>query len=557
MNTWSIWFDFAATLIIGGLAVTAWRHRFAPGALPFMVFTLAQSQWSIGILFCIGGTTVAVKLAWMYFYMGAAYICLLSWVAMALQMSGAAREFSRKTLVGTALGITALYLLAVSNWQGWFLAEIRVAGNQLQGRRGPFYWLTLGSLYGLFLWGVILFIRQYGRSCGLRRRRAGLMLVSIVPMLLLNLVNVYCIQRYHRSLPEPFPIFFAITDLIMAWGIFRWRFFDIMPVAQAVVAEKMGDSLIILDTQDDIVALNPAAQRLLGKDPEALVGAKLREVFDFWPSLCQAVSDGTLKTVEERCELGGMRHFQIHLTPLRDPRQRPLGKVILLHDMTEQKQAAARLLEQQKALAILTERDRISRELHDGQGQIWGYFNMQLEAARSLIARNNAAGAAELLAQLAGVVRTVHAGIRESIDGLQTAAAAAGDLLQRLSEYLDWFGRNYGIRTELAVAGESLAGKLSPVTEAQLLRIVQEALANAKKHANPSRILVTVAGGAGRATITVEDDGCGFEPDPGQRNRRSYGLKIMRERAEDIGGELRVESAVGSGTRVTVSVRLE
>ncbi|TCL70732.1 PAS domain S-box-containing protein [Hydrogenispora ethanolica] len=319
----------------------------------------------------------------------------------------------------------------------------------------------------------------------------------------------------------------------------------------------MGDSLIILDTQDYIVALNPAAQRLLGKDPEALVGAKLREVFDFWPSLCQAVSDGALKTVEERCELGGMRHFQIHLTPLRDPRQRPLGKVILLHDMTEQKQAAARLLEQQKALAILTERDRISRELHDGQGQIWGYFNMQLEAARSLIARNNAAGAAELLAQLAGVVRTVHAGIRESIDGLQTAAAAAGDLLQRLSEYLDWFGRNYGIRTELAVAGESLAGKLSPVTEAQLLRIVQEALANAKKHANPSRILVTVAGGAGRATITVEDDGCGFEPDPGQRNRGSYGLKIMRERAEDIGGELRVESAVGSGTRVTVSVRLE
>jgi signal transduction histidine kinase len=95
--------------------------------------------------------------------------------------------------------------------------------------------------------------------------------------------------------------------------------------------------------------------------------------------------------------------------------------------------------------------------------------------------------------------------------------------------------------------------RLRPEVEHAALRIVQEALANAVKHAQPDRIALTLVAREGRVTVTVRDDGAGFDPaDSGARH--GLGLRLMGERAAEVGGELRVESQPGRGTTVEVSL---
>ena len=114
--------------------------------------------------------------------------------------------------------------------------------------------------------------------------------------------------------------------------------------------------------------------------------------------------------------------YQIRTLPLTTPQGNLLGKTILFKDITEQKRDEAKIIDQEKALSIMTERERLGRELHDGNGQLWSYINMQVEAARSLIEKKDFTEADVLLEKLVGVTQDMHVDIRESITGLQLTA---------------------------------------------------------------------------------------------------------------------------------------
>ena len=233
-----------------------------------------------------------------------------------------------------------------------------------------------------------------------------------------------------------------------------------------------------------------------------------------------------------------------------------MGKAIIFKDITEQKCNQAKLLEHAKALSILTERERLGRELHDGPGQLWSYIHMQVEAARTFLEKKDPVQAEALLARLAGVTRDMHVDIRESITGLQLAAATEQGIWQNVEEYLQWFKQNYGIDTVLTVSNEFAARLLSPTTEVQLLRIIQEALTNIRKHAGASQVRVMVRIDGNLADILVEDNGTGFDFATAAVKKGSFGLKIMQERAAEIGTQFDIRSKSGAGTTIILQVPL-
>jgi len=152
------------------------------------------------------------------------------------------------------------------------------------------------------------------------------------------------------------------------------------------------------------------------------------------------------------------------------------------------------------------------------------------------------------------VAREADIDIRESILGLRVALTE-GRLWPALATYLEQYEERYGIHTDLRQPEALSDGAFEPQVEVQLLRIIQEALTNARKHSRARSVCVRFAAQNGCAQITVQDDGCGFDPAEAYGDSAGrVGLRVMSERAEEIGGSLAVQSAPGEGTQVVVTV---
>jgi signal transduction histidine kinase len=209
----------------------------------------------------------------------------------------------------------------------------------------------------------------------------------------------------------------------------------------------------------------------------------------------------------------------------------------------------ARLLERSRELSIVEERNRLARELHDAVSQKLFGLVLNAEAAATLLDRDPAA-AADQVARLGELAQEALGELRELIFELRPASLEDEGLAATLRKHVDMLRRVHGRDVELRISGA-----VQPAAEdADVFRIAQEALNNALRHAEAERIELRLAGRDGRLTLTVADDGAGFDPAaPGVRSRR-LGLTSMEERARALGGTLAVVSRPGDGTTVTLEV---
>ena len=237
--------------------------------------------------------------------------------------------------------------------------------------------------------------------------------------------------------------------------------------------------------------------------------------------------------------------------------ERLSGHLILLYETTDQKRAHRQIVEQQRALATLRERDRLARELHDGLGQLLGYVKLQAEALRGMLQRGQQSNADTCLAQLAAVAQDAHADVREYIMSARTGLAPDAGFFAALETYIQRFSEHSGVRTSLDIQPGLLDEAFEPMVAAQLLRIVQEALTNVRKHARAGKAAVGLRLRDGCAEVSIEDDGAGFDSGAlDSSGGRRFGLRFMKERAEEVGGSFLVSSSPGGGSRITICVPL-
>lgn len=214
----------------------------------------------------------------------------------------------------------------------------------------------------------------------------------------------------------------------------------------------------------------------------------------------------------------------------------------------------AHLHQKLSRLAVAEERLRIAHEMHDGLAQVLAYVNTKAQAVREFLKTGRTEQAEQQLEQLAGAAREVYADVRESIIGLRAVAKGDRTLGEAIMAHVATFQNETGIECRLDVDPDL---RLSPVVELQLLRIVQEGLANVRKHARARSAEVMIARADGRVTVQVKDDGSGFNPaELGRSEFPRFGLATMRERAESLGGTMVLESMPGAGTTIVVDVPL-
>ena len=210
----------------------------------------------------------------------------------------------------------------------------------------------------------------------------------------------------------------------------------------------------------------------------------------------------------------------------------------------------ARLLERSRELSIVEERNRLARELHDSVSQKLFGIVLTAEAAGTLLERDTAAAGAQIT-RLGELAQEALTELRELIFELRPASLEQEGLAATLRKQVDMLRRLHGRDIELRIAGTAHA---APEAEGEVLRIAQEALNNALRHAGEGRIELRLEARDSRLVVTVADDGVGFDPAaPGVRSRR-LGLTSMEERARALGGTLAVVSRPGDGTTVTLEV---
>ena len=203
-------------------------------------------------------------------------------------------------------------------------------------------------------------------------------------------------------------------------------------------------------------------------------------------------------------------------------------------------------------LAVAEERLRIAHEMHDGLAQVLAYVNTKAQAVKELLRNNRPEEATKHLDQLAAAAREVYGDVRESIIGLRNAAVPGRSLGDAIHDYVRSWEAQHGITCRVRIDRDL---RLSDNAELQLQRIVQESLANVRKHAQAKHVDVTLQQADGKIVTTVQDDGLGFKPELlGRAEFPRFGLATMRERAESIGGTVRLDSSPGEGTRVTVEI---
>jgi signal transduction histidine kinase len=226
-----------------------------------------------------------------------------------------------------------------------------------------------------------------------------------------------------------------------------------------------------------------------------------------------------------------------------------VGAVLLIVRRRLQQQEIRRAKAEAEFSAILSERNRVAREIHDTLAQGLAAISMQLELAKNVPAGDRA-GVDRCLGEAHRLVRENLAEARETIWNMRSQALETHDLAGALEGILQQLTAGRPIAVEFGVGGRRR--RLAPRTENELLRLGQEAMTNAVKHAEPKRIAVSLEYGEKRVELAVTDDGIGFDPESAAAGVGRFGLVGMRERATQLGARLEITSAPGHGTRVAL-----
>jgi len=237
--------------------------------------------------------------------------------------------------------------------------------------------------------------------------------------------------------------------------------------------------------------------------------------------------------------------------PIRDETGRVVRVVGTVMDVTERNrvQEALRASEKSRQAAVMAERDRVVRDVHDTLAHAFTGVIVQLEAADDAASRGLEAEAGAHVARAEAMARAGLQEARRSVMALRPQALEGNDLSAALRELVMRMTDGTSVISEFAQAG--VARRLPPAWDEHLLRIGQEALTNAIRHGRARRIVMELDFSDDAVQLRLTDDGRGFDTSSAFDG---LGLAGIKARASSIGGHLSISSAAGSGTTISVSV---
>lgn len=571
--TKDVWLSLAAALLLAALGLYTWHRRGVPAGKPFLVASVLGSLLLLTIALENAAVIPAIKVTWYQWQYAVQMLAVTAGTCIALEYTYPGRWLTRRNLALLAfpplLTIASIIFAPQLIWQRLWVGP----GGTVVATYTP-----LGMLPSVYAWGLLLvntaaFLWLFAHSPQ-HRWPVVLMLSGQIAGRVLILMDI-------AAVPGFIEIDLTVLAVLAPWAAYAvallgFHILDPLPAARQAALVQMSEGMVVLDTGQRIASVNPAASAMLEISATRSRGRLLKELLPAFATLPPCVASFPSRRVGEPAEInfskGADEHwYAVDHSLLSDFRGQCVGYLLMLRDVTEQKRARMQILEQERALATLQERERLARELHDGVAQQLAAAHLQANSAKLLYAHSQGEQLQACLDSLADTTLQAEADLREYLLGVKSTTAGARPLFPTLRAYLAQFTRSYGIPIDLAVPAELEEEGLPPDVEVQLVRIIQEALTNVRKHAyvrperpgdgihvdayEPchARIVFSLAGA--QARVVIADDGCGFDPAAEVCENNRYGLRSMEERAHAVGGSLAVVSNPGQGTQVTMLVR--
>jgi len=338
-----------------GLAYFVWRRYRRPKVTWCVLLILAVAGWLVGYALELGSATLSAKILWAKIqYLGIGMVPF-AWLAFVLRYTGQDRWLTPRNLALLAIvRLVTLALVWTTELHGLVFQNVRLdpSGSFLVVDFGLWFWVDTAYAYLLLTIGSVALLQQLLSASYPYRGQAAALLIGVsIPWV----VQVLSLSNLN---PVPYldltPFSFLFTVLAAVWGVAQFRLFDIVPVARDAVIRSMSDGLIVLDPWNRVVDINPAAQRIIGQRRGEALDLEPARVLFAEPDLIVRRRDGAEEVHSEIVLTEGEehRHYDLCITPLHDGRDRLVGQLIHLSDITEHRRADE---EREKLIARLEE----------------------------------------------------------------------------------------------------------------------------------------------------------------------------------------------------------
>jgi PAS domain S-box-containing protein len=556
-----IW-PFIGTIIMNLLMIThIFKKRRMDGATEFIITLFCCSLWCVGTIMETSATDLRAKLFWAKISCPAHVFATLTWFVMTFKVTDWRYWINRKRLLWLSVIPVITVILALTNdYHGWIWQSVSLrAMGQLRllvTRYGLWFWVYAVYCYGLDLisfWMMLFFWRHnaphYGKQFGCLAFSMGFVMLVNMAYTLGFGVNI-----------DPTPIAWGISSPFITWVLFRDKLFDLMPIARNRVMESMTEGIVVMDLKNRIADLNPAAKEMLHCQTKQSIGRDAGDFFAGWPALQDLFSEDGKGTQFECAVHQEDRYYQASGLPIKNERGNLLGKLLIIRDVTDRKLTERQLSQKQQEIAVQKERERMARDLHDNLSQILGFVNVQTQAVREYLKRDQLPAALQCLARLTEVAQQAHDAVRTRIIAMHgdkgTDVKKDIDFIKELEELIRLFKKSSTISFEIdsaCMAGLEHYGSQAAV---QILSIIKESFNNIIKHSRASIVKLTLQEDREQGlSIVLMDNGCGFDVAGFTANRRGkYGLRFMKERVAELGGSLNVDSGPGKGTTIKIHI---
>jgi signal transduction histidine kinase len=379
-----------AGLTSGILAAFMWHRRPGAGARFFALTMTAVSFWATTDLLAQLSDGLATKLFWSKAtYLGIVLVPI-GWIGFVLSYTGRNRLLTTRNLAVLSIHPLLTLIFVWINPFGLFYREVGLDRSgvvpMLDLEKGPAFWFHTIYAYAVLIAGLYLFLRSRLRGPRVYQRQAAFVMISVMVPWVANAVSIFeLVPLGHLDLT---PFAFTISGVAIAWGVLRHRLFDLMPLARDAVMESLSQGLIVLDRQDRVVDINPAAEAMADVERRAVLGRRVSDVLPVYgevishydnlnevheevlvsrPPQHQAYAEETSEeaTSSEAAspeaassEAASLRVYEVRVHPLRDDPGVLTGRLLVVQDITEYKRSETVLSNYAERLRILHEIDQ-------------------------------------------------------------------------------------------------------------------------------------------------------------------------------------------------------
>lgn len=570
----------AAVLLALGAMRLAWPYRRLPVAKVFLGMMFSTIWWSLCHALELSNATIAGKVLLSNIqYISVVSVPLL-WLLFALFYTDRAHLLPRSVLYSLILLQSGFLIGAWTNgWHRlmWPRVELTYTAGGLwvlTGPNGPLWYASILSAYAMVFVGTVLMINQAIRSQSLYRAQA----ISLVVGALLPWAASMLFVTGLSPIPfvDPTPVAFALGGLAFTVAMQRYHALDLLPAARERIVDQMSDAIIVLDMQERIIDLNPAAQAILSVTTNVL-GKSLARVAPPW--LIEQVRDRYEGQFEvQQTGEAGTTTYDLRCTTLRDRGGSPAGRIFVLRDITLFKQAAQALQEAKEAAEAASQvksafLSMMSHELRTPLTAILGYgeflredlLNRDLHTLTSDLDRIMTAGR-HLLTLINDILD--YARLEANAVTIHPEPVHVSSLINEVVMTLQGLAKQGQNTITVTVEPDLPPVVADPV---RLRQVLLNLVGNACKFTTQGEIRIhCYRSTAGELQIDVSDTGIGiaadqlqhlFKPfvqvDSGPTRRyggTGLGLAICQRLCQVMGGAISVTSEPGRGS--TFSVRL-